>query len=152
MLERLPDSMWSMRCEIGWPTTICVPGTLARSARSAARKSSLLRSPIFSVTSISEADTSMACGSPSARPVRRAVATTSGCDSRMFSTMRPRRSDSSSEVPGSVAVPTVSVPSLKSGRKARPAKPSATSATASVATLTPATVFQRVSVASSTRR
>ena len=55
-------------------------------------------------------------------------------------------------VPGSVAVLTVSVPSLKSGRKARPAKLNATRDATKASTLTSVTPFQRVSVASSTRR
>ena len=41
MLARVPDSMWSMRCEIGWPIVTFVPGssdTFCRSSSSTASR------------------------------------------------------------------------------------------------------------------
>ena len=70
-------------------------------------------------TSISAASTPCTCSSYSARPVRRAVATTSGCASRICSTRRPISSDLASDVPGSVFACTVRLPSWNSGRNAR---------------------------------
>ena len=32
MFARVPDSMWSMRCEIGWPIVTFVPGSPAKLA------------------------------------------------------------------------------------------------------------------------
>jgi hypothetical protein len=108
-----------MRCAIGPPMVTDI-GTTLSSFRSAARNSSFDREPGRNRTSISAALTSWACSSSSARPVRRAVETTSGKDMRIFSTRWPRRSDSSSEVPGNVTAATVNAPSLNSGRNVRP--------------------------------
>ena len=90
MLARVPESMWSIRCEIGWPIVTFVPGSVAElraaaPARSSARGRPVSRRP----TSISAASTPCTCSSYSARPVRRAVATTSGCASRICSTRAP---------------------------------------------------------------
>ena len=41
MLARVPESMWSMRCEIGWPMVMFIPGTSEKSLRSSAEESSL---------------------------------------------------------------------------------------------------------------
>ena len=92
----------------------------AGAARRAARREvgAVSRRP----TSISAASTPCTCSSYSARPVRRAVATTSGCDSRICSTRRPISSDLASDVPGSVLACTVRLPSWNSGRNAVPAR------------------------------
>ena len=70
-------------------------------------------------TSISAASTPCTCSSSSARPVRRAVATTSGCASRICSTRRPISSDLASDVPGSVFALIVRLPSWNSGQERR---------------------------------
>jgi hypothetical protein len=112
MLARVPDSMWSMRCEIGCPIVTLVPGSVENCR--AARQQRLARRPVSRrPTSISAASTPCTCSSYSARPVRRAVATTSGCDSRICSTRRPISSDLASDVPGSVLACTVRLPSVE---------------------------------------
>ena len=125
---RVPESMWSMRCEIGWPICTAIPGILAKSLRRAASNSALVRlgSPFSSglsmsmETSISAPSTPMACSDSSARPCCRPTATTSGCDNKTSSIWRPSWFDSSKFVPGRVLAPSVSEPSLNSGRKLRP--------------------------------
>ena len=42
MFARVPESMWSMRWEIGWPMVTFVPGTAESLRRRSARNSSLL--------------------------------------------------------------------------------------------------------------
>ena len=120
MALRVPDNMWSMRCEMGWPILTVIPGIIRNDSRTATRKASLLRSCIRSMTSSSLEFTPSACSSSSARPVRRAVETTSGCANKVSSTKRAMRSDSGNEVPGNVTIFTVSVPSLNGGRNVRP--------------------------------
>ena len=55
MAARVPDSMWSIRCEIGCPTVVVIPETLESSVRKSSRNSSLPLSFIESRTSISAA-------------------------------------------------------------------------------------------------
>ena len=76
-LVLLPEIMWSMRWEIGWPKVTAAPGTRATDRRISASSSALGR-PSRSTTSISDALTPCTCSSFSARPVRRLVETTSG--------------------------------------------------------------------------
>ena len=120
-----------MRCEIGWPIVTFMPGSVENPRRSVGQQ--LFARPLVSrrPTSISAASTPCTCSSSSARPVRRAVATTSGCASRICSTRRPISSDFASDVPGSVFAWTVSVPSWNSGRNAVPIRVIANAAPAS---------------------
>ena len=46
MFARVPDSMWSMRCEIGWPIVTFVPGSVEKPRRSAASSSARGRSGV----------------------------------------------------------------------------------------------------------
>ena len=73
MLARVPDSMWSMRCEIGCPIVTFVPGSSDTFCRSSSSTASRGRSFISRRTSISADSTPCTCSSSSARPVRRAV-------------------------------------------------------------------------------
>ena len=70
---RTPDSIWSSRCEIGWPTLIETGSTASR-ARISATISAFGRDAGLRSTSISEECTPSACSSSSARPVRRPTA------------------------------------------------------------------------------
>ena len=119
-LARDPDSMWSIRCEIGWPTVMLVPGISDRRPRISCSTTSRGRPSGSSRTSISADSTPWTCSSSSARPVRRAVATTSGTSSRRRSIALPSAFDSARLVPGSVTALMTRAPSLKAGRKARP--------------------------------
>ena len=120
MFARAPDSMWSMRCEIGCPMVMLVPGTSDSRSRISSSTASCGRPPGVSRTSISADSTPWTCSSSSARPVRRAVAATSGTSSSKRSMALPSASDSSRLVPGSVTALMTSAPSLKAGRNARP--------------------------------
>ena len=68
MLARVPDSMWSIRCEIGCPIVTLVPGSVENSRRNAASSSSRGRPVSRRPTSISAASTPCTCSSYSARP------------------------------------------------------------------------------------
>ena len=46
-LARVPESMWSMRCEIGWPMMTFMPGISEKSRRNASSNSFLVRFCIF---------------------------------------------------------------------------------------------------------
>ena len=125
---RVPESMWSMRCEIGCPTENSRPGIIDSSSRSRASISSRSSKPGSSRTSISEYSTPSACSSSSARPVRRATVITPGCLITTRSAARTNSSLCSSEVPGSVTAVRVSAPSWNSGRKAVPKRAAPTPA------------------------
>ena len=135
-LARVPDSMWSMRCEIGCPTWTLVPGIKAARSRTSATIAALERSLKSSPTSISDDSTPCKCSSDSARPVRRPVETTPGVPSKILSSAVPRRSESPKLVPGTVTAVIVRLPSFNSGKNVRPAccRPSTAAATSSSAT------------------
>jgi hypothetical protein len=123
MLARVPESMWSMRCEIGWPMTTLVPGIFANSSAE--------RGEQVGLAAVLHLEADLDLGGVDALGVLvelgaagAAGGATSGCASRIFSTMPPSAKDCSSEVPGSVTAATVSVPSLNSGRKVRPGESS----------------------------
>ena len=120
MLAFVPESMASIRWEIGWPISILAPFSSPNCFRTSARNSSLSRSCNSKGASISEVFTPSACSSSSARPVLRATVWISGIPRRIFSANPPIRSDSSSEIPGMVLILMVSEPSLKGGKKLRP--------------------------------
>ena len=126
---RTPDSMWSRRCEIGWPT-LTAAGSMARRDRMSVTTSSLLRLDRFRSTSISAECTPSACSSSSARPVRRPTVFTSGTCSSSRSARRPTRLDSASEMPGRSSIEIVKVPSLKGGRNERGSSAALKAATA----------------------
>ena len=132
MLARVPDSMWSMRCEIGWPIVTFVPGQqrhlLSQSPRAPLRAAGPV---ISSRTSISADSTPCTCSSSSALPVRRAVDVTSGTLSSSRSRALPSAFESARLVPGIVTALTVRAPSLNSGRNDRPAAAMPTSAATS---------------------
>ena len=119
-LARVPESMWSMRCEIGWPILTFVPGISEARSRISATTSSLERFRRSRRTSISDDSTPCKCSSDSALPVRRPVETTPGTLSRIRSSAAPRRSESCKLVPGTVAALIVRLPSLSSGKNLRP--------------------------------
>ena len=77
-LAREPESMWSMRCEIGWPMVTLVPGASASRSRISSSTASRGRPVSSRRTSISADSTPCTCSSSAARPVRRLVAATSG--------------------------------------------------------------------------
>ena len=132
-LARVPDSMWSMRCEIGCPTVTFVPGRSDTRCRISSSTESRERSDAFRRTSISADSTPCTCSSSSARPVRRAVDVTSGTLSSRRSSALPSALESARLVPGIVTALMVSAPSLKSGRNDRPAPAIATRAAMSIA-------------------
>lgn len=102
MLACVPESMASMRCEMGCPISTFTPGRVLSLARISASTSSFDRLPSSNGASISEVFTPKACSSSSARPVLRATVWISGTESSSSSVRRPMASDSSSEMPGSV--------------------------------------------------
>ncbi len=117
----VPESMASIRCEIGWPISMLTPGR----CDSLWRRSltiSLRERPWSRVygASISLTFTPRECSSSSARPVLRATVRISGMDSIIFSASRPSWSLFSSDMPGRVLTLIVSEPSLNGGRKLRP--------------------------------
>src|SRR6266704_3328908 len=75
---RVPDSKWSIRCDMGCPTSEVIPGIWERFCRTSSIIAACGRSSCFVTTSISLALTPAACSSNSARPVLRVVETTSG--------------------------------------------------------------------------
>ena len=100
MFARVPESMWSMRCEIGWPIVTLVPGSSETFCRSSSSTVSRGRSFISSRTSISADSTPCTCSSSSALPVRRAVEVTSGTLSISRSRALPSAFESARLVPG----------------------------------------------------
>ena len=116
----VPDSMASIRCEMGCPISTFTPGSVRSLARMSAITSSLLRSFSAKGTSISLVFTPKACSSSSARPVLRATSFTSGTCNSSFSACSPMRSLSSNDTPGSVLTLMVNEPSLKGGKNERP--------------------------------
>ena len=120
MLDCVPLSMASMRCEMGWPISILTPDNVFNLFLTSSINSDLLRSCSSNGASISDVLTPKACSSSSALPVFRATFLISGTESRSFSASRPIRSLSSRDSPGSVLTLMVSEPSLNEGRKLRP--------------------------------
>ena len=120
MFACVPDSMASIRWEMGCPISMLAPLMVPSFARTAARNSSRLRSFSSKGASISEVLTPSACSSSSARPVLRATVWTSGNSISICSASRPILSDSSKETPGMVLTLIVKEPSLNGGRKLRP--------------------------------
>ena len=120
ILARVPDSIASMRCVIGAPTSTFTPGTFFILSRISASTSSFERLSKTNGASTSETFTPNACSSNSARPVLRPTVWISGIVSNASSTIRPTLSDSSNEIPGNVLTLTVNDPSLKGGKKLRP--------------------------------
>ncbi len=116
----VPESIASMRCEIGCPISIAAPGICDSLERSSASTS--LRERSFSLygASSSEPFTPCECSSNSARPVLRATVSTSGVESMMRSASAPMASLCSSDMPGSADMFIVNEPSLKPGKKLRP--------------------------------
>ena len=88
---RTPDSMWSSRCEIGWPTLTDDAAARRAARRISATISALARADGLRSTSISEECTPSACSSSSARPVRRPTDFTSGTSRMSRSAIRPTR-------------------------------------------------------------
>ena len=134
---RTPESMWSSRCEIGWPT-LTLTGSTARRPRMSVTSSGLGRDPGFRSISRSEEWTPSACSSSSARPVRRPMDFTSCISRSSRSATSPIRLLSASEMPGLKVMLTVNEPSLNGGRKVRGRKVAASPA---AATARPATAM-----------
>ena len=115
---RTPESRWSSRWAIGWPTDT-LAGRPARRVRMSAITWARGRPSGRRSTSSSLECTPSACSSSSARPVRRPTCSTSGTPRSRVSASCPTRSDSASAMPGWRITLTVRVPSLKGGRKLR---------------------------------
>ena len=140
---RIPDMMWSRRCEIGCPTMTATPAMCARRSRTSAITASRSRPPVLRLTSISEELTPSACSSSSARPVRRDVCATSGISRSIRSAIFPSRLDSVSVVPGSESRLTVRVPSANGGRNSPPIWVNAPIDTATPSAVPPRTTHGR---------
>ena len=120
ILAFVPESIASIRWDIGCPISMFTPLRIPNCWRTSARNSSLLRLSRIKGASISETLTPKACSSSSARPVLRATVCISGISISISSVIRPILSDSSREMPGIVLTLMVSEPSLNGGRKLRP--------------------------------
>ena len=120
MLACVPESMASIRCVIGAPTSTAMPGTAASFSRTSASTSSLSRPASSKGASISDVFTPSACSSSSARPVLRPTVFISGTESNRRSTLWPILSDSSKDMPGSVVTLMVNEPSLNGGKNPLP--------------------------------
>ena len=138
----VPESIASIRCEIGCPISILTPGMAESFVLISARTSDLDLLSSSKGASISETLTPRACSSSSARPVLRATVLISGTDRRMFSAILPTLSDSSSETPGKVLTLMVKEPSLKAGRKLLPRVQNTAIAAASRTATPPKTVLR----------
>ena len=122
MLARVPESMWSMRCEMGWPMVMFMPGTSEKSRRRASRNSALLRSRrdqcyvqlgrLHPLGVLVEFGAAGAAGDGDHLGMRQQVLLHDAAQLIGFG----------SEVPGRVTALIVSAPSLNSGRNARPRK------------------------------
>ena len=141
MFARVPESMASIRCDIGWPISTLTPGSVFSLALTSATTSFLERLPSSNGASISETLTPSACSSSSARPVFRATVFISGTVRRSSSALRPTLSDSSSDTPGRVLTLIVNEPSLNAGRKLLPRLKKIPNATANRARTAPKVVF-----------
>ena len=133
MLALVPESMASMRCVMGAPTSMLTPGRGASFSRMSCSTSSFERLSNMNGASISETFTPKACSSSSARPVLRPTVLISGISKSSFSTCFPILSDSSSEMPGRVLTLMVNDPSLNGGRKLRPRNENTTTLSTSAA-------------------
>ena len=131
-----PESIASMRCEIGWPISTIAPGICPSLERSSRLTSLRLRLVRTYGASISDTLTPNECSSSSARPVLRATVRISGVSIIIRSASLPILSLSSSEIPGRVDTFIVKDPSLKGGKKPRPSvKNKAIAPTKRIATL-----------------
>ena len=139
ILASVPESIASIRCEIGWPISILAPVIVESFCRTSSITSERLRSFSSKGASISETFTPRACSSSSARPVLRATVLISGTSSNKASASRPNRSDSSREIPGKELTLIVNEPSLNGGKKLRPKLKKATKATTNRQTIDPNT-------------
>ena len=115
-----PDTRWSMRCEIGWPILITMPGIWSKRARMSLSTALFERFETPSSTSISLACTPSAWSSSSARPVRLPVRWISGTCNNRVSASAPRRFDASKDVPGGSNRLIVTDPSLNGGKNSLP--------------------------------
>ena len=120
ILARVPESIASIRWEIGCPISILTPGNTFIFSRISTKTSSLDRLSSSKGASISDTFTPKACSSNSARPVFRATVFISGIESKISSAIRPILSDSSIEIPGIVLMLIVNEPSLNGGKKLLP--------------------------------
>ena len=120
MLDWVPDSMASIRCDMGCPISMFTPGMTESLLRISFITCSLLRSERVNGASISEVFTPRACSSSSARPVLRATLFISGTVSSISSANFPVLSLSSNDSPGNALMFIVKEPSLNVGRKLRP--------------------------------
>ncbi len=117
----VPDSMASMRWDIGCPISMFAPGMVDSFSLTSLATAPRVR-PLSSIygASISETLEPSACSSSSARPVLRATVLTSGTSRMSSSARRPMRSLSSRDMPGNALTLIVNDPSLNDGRKPRP--------------------------------
>ena len=120
MLACVPESMASIRWNMGWPISMFAPASTERRRRTSLSTSSWLRLSSWNGASISLTFTPKACSSSSARPVFLATVFISGTCSRSLSALAPMESLSSSEIPGSEEMLMVKEPSLNLGRKLLP--------------------------------
>ena len=120
MLAFVPESIASILCEIGPPISMFTPGSTASFCRTSSVSSLRVFLPSSNGHSNSELFTPKACSSSSARPVLRPTVLISGMLSRSFSAVRPIRSDSSRDIPGTVLTEIVNEPSLNAGKKLPP--------------------------------
>ena len=97
----VPESMASMRCDIGCPISMFAPGMVDSFSLTSLATAPRVR-PLSSIygASISETLEPSACSSSSARPVLRATVLTSGTSRMSSSARRPMRSLSSRDMPG----------------------------------------------------
>lgn len=137
MLALVPESMASMRWLMGCPISMFAPVMPPSFSRTSAINSWRERSFNSKGASSSDTFTPKACSSSSARPVFRATVCISGICNNNSSALRPMRSLSSSETPGSVLRLIVNEPSLKEGRKLCPSVKKHPSAMRNKATVLP---------------
>ena len=124
----VPESIASMRCEIGCPISMFAPDRIDSFCLTSSSNSVWLRSPNVKGASISHTLMPKACSSSSARPVLRATVRISGICMSNLSALRPIESLSSSEIPGSDEMLMVNDPSLNLGRKLLPSDANITAA------------------------
>ena len=141
IFARVPESIWSILWEIGWPMVTLASLICESFSLTSSKNSSRLLSSKRKGTSISDELTPCACSSNSARPVLRVVEITSGILNRASSTLLPILLLSSSDSPGNETAAMVSAPSLNSGKKLLPNWVKAKIATTSIARAEPINSF-----------
>ena len=122
MFARVPESMWSMRCEIGWPIVTFMPGSSDTFCRMLVEH--LVLRPVLHLephVDLGRLDTLHVLVElrPAGAPGRRRDLRTSAASAPALA---PSASDSARLVPGRVTALTVSAPSLNSGRNDRPSR------------------------------